>query len=197
MNKCIIASIVVLLKGYQRLKASSNSNKMHISSLKYVLGQTVRAYKVPKEQIFISQAAEIRWNDLTSSNINNFDYKQSFICDRLKQSITCKMYKGSQKNGQNVQINPNDKVCFNDMFHVDHIVPVKLIMDELLKLTQINSQNVSNILQKMYLCRMLKEEDRLLGRTSGRTLCYKNNIIKIYKTRGICVKNPNTGSSVP
>ena len=187
MNKCIIASIVVLLKGYQRLKASSNSNKMHISSLKYVLGQTVRAYKVPKEQIFISQAAEIRWNDLTSSNINNFDYKQSFICDRLKQSITCKMYKGSQKNGKNVQINPNAKVCFTDMFHVDHIVPVKLIMDELLKLTQINSQNVSNILQKMYLCRMLKEEDRLLGRTAGRTLCYKNNIIKIYKTRGICV----------
>ena len=172
MNKCIIASIVVLLKGYQRLKASSNSNKMHISSLKYVLGQTVRAYKVPKEQIFISQAAEIRWNDLTSSNINNFDYKQSFICDRLKQSITCKMYKGSQKDGQNVQINPNDKVCFNDMFHVDHIVPVKLIMDELL--------------------RMLKEEDRLLGRTAGRTLCYNNNINNIYKKRGICVIDPNT-----
>lgn len=102
------------------------------------------------------------------------------------------MYKGSQKNGQNVQIHPNDKVCFNDMFHVDHIVPVKLIMDELLKLTQINSQNVSNILQKMYLCRMLKEEDRLLGRTAGRTLCYNNNINNIYKKRGICVIDPNT-----
>ena len=192
MNKYIIASIVVLLKGYQRLKASSNSNKMHISSLKYVLGQTVRAYKVPKKQIFISQAAEKRWNELTNFDINNFDYKQSFKCDRLKQSITCKMYKGSQKNGKNVQINPNAKVCFNDMFHVDHIVPVKLIMDELLKLTQINSQNVSNILQKMYLCRMLKEEDRLLGRTAGRTLCYNNNINNIYKKRGICVIDPNT-----
>ena len=192
MNKCIIASIVVLLKGYQRLKASSNSNKMHISSLKYVLGQTVRAYKVPQKQIFISQAAEKRWNELTNFDINNFDYKQSFRCNRLKQSITCKMYKGSQKDGQNVQINPNDKVCFNDMFHVDHIVPVKLIMDELLKLTQINSQNVSNILQKMYLCRMLKEEDRLLGRTAGRTLCYNNNINNIYKKRGICVIDPNT-----
>ena len=197
MNKCIIASIVVLLKGYQRLKASSNSNKMHISSLKYVLGQTVRAYKVPKEQIFISKAAEIRWNDLTSSNINNFDYKQSFICDRLKQSITCKMYKGSQKNGQNVQIYPNDKVCFNDMFHVDHIVPVKLIMDELLKLTQINSQNVAKILKDMYLCRILKEEDRLLGRTSGRTLCYKKNIINIYNANNIFVIDPNTGLYVP
>ena len=192
MNKCIIASIVVLLKGYQRLKASSNSNKMHISSLKYVLGQTVRAYKVPKQQIFISKAEEKRWNELTNFDINNFDYKQSFKCDQLKQSITCKMYKGSQKDGQNVQINPNDKVCFNDMFHVDHIVPVKLIMDELLKLTQINSQNVSNILQKMYLCRMLKEEDRLLGRTAGRTLCYNNNINNIYKKRGICVIDPNT-----
>lgn len=197
MNKCIIASIVVMLKGYQRLKASSNSNKMHISSLKYVLGQTVRAYKVPQKQIFISQAAEKRWNELTSSNINNFDYKQSFKCDQLKQSITCKMYKGSQKNGQNVQIHPNDKVCFNDMFHVDHIVPVKLIMDELLKLTQINSQNVSNILQKMYLCRMLKEEDRLLGRTAGRTLCYKNNIINIYNANNIFVIDPITGLYVP
>ena len=107
------------------------------------------------------------------------------------------MYKGSQKDGQNVQINPNDKVCFNDMFHVDHIVPVKLIMDELLKMTQINSQDVSNILQKMYLCRMLKEEDRLLGRTAGRTLCYNNNINNIYNTRGICVIHPHTWLSVP
>lgn len=83
------------------------------------------------------------------------------------------------------------------MFHVDHIVPVKLILSELLNLKVINSLNVSNILQKMYLCRILKEEDRRIGRTSGRTLSYKNNIVNVYNIYGIIVKDPNTGSIVP
>lgn len=197
MNNCIIDTLVVLLKGYQRLKTTPGADPRHIASLKYILGQTVRAYKVPKSQTFISEEAEKRWNDLTSDIIDKFDYKQKFTCDRLSKATYFQIFKGSQKKGMPTLIKNGQQICFNDMFHVDHIVPVKLILSELLTLKVINSHDVCNILQKMYLCRILKEEDRKIGRTSGRTLCYKYNIVNVYNIYGIIVKDPNTGSIVP
>lgn len=189
VNNCIIDTIVVLLKGYKKLCATQNVNAQHISSLEYILGQTIRAYKVPDEKTFISEAAKDRWESLTSDDINKYDYNQKFTCDKLKKSTDFLLFTGSQNKGTLTTINPGDKICFNDMFHVDHIVPVQLIKEELhgLSMSQITAQKVGRILQKMCLCRILKEEDRKIGRTAGRTLDCKQTICNVYNPNGVFV----------
>lgn len=182
-NDYLIDAIVCLVNGCQAMKAARNGRQFN--DLKYVLGQSVRQYEVNPSQIHITQCAHARWKQLTTACIDNIWYSEVVTCDRLQKRTTFKLFKGSSKSGYKKSLHPNSKFRFNDMFHVDHIVPVKLIIEELLDLTNVNAQTVKAILDKMHLCRMLKEEDRKLGRTAGRSLCWQKVVIDVYNANGI------------
>lgn len=182
-NDYLIDAIVCLVNGCQAMKNAGNGRQFN--DLKYVLGQSVRQYEVNPSQIHITQCAHARWNLLTTACIDNFWYSEVVACDRLQKTTTFWYFKGSSKSGSQNNLQPGSKFRFNDMFHVDHIVPVKLIIDELLALTTVNASTVKDILDKMHLCRMLKKEDRKLGRTAGRSLCWQAVVHNVYNANGI------------
>lgn len=183
INSTIVQTIISLLNGFN----NPNNNLADISCLKYLLGQAIRAYEIPDANIHVSVEASKTWNLLTTCNIRNFGYREMFKCDRLLKASNFTLYKGSSGTGSPELIKPNDPVCFNDMFHLDHIVPVAVIIEELQKLSCITAPAVTSILEKMHLCYLLKEEDRRIGRTKGRTIDYLNTIKNVYNTKGIFI----------
>lgn len=182
-NDYLIDAIVCLVNGCQAMKNAGNGRQFN--DLKYVLGQSVRQYEVNPSQIHITKAAQGKWTHLTTACIDSFWYSEVVTCDRLQKRTTFELFKGSSKSGYQKSLHLNSRFRFNDMFHVDHIVPVKLIIEELLALTNVNAQTVKDILDKMHLCRMLKKEDRKLGRTAGRSLCWQDVVKDVYNANGI------------
>jgi hypothetical protein len=73
------------------------------------------------------------------------------------------------------------------MFHEDHVIPVSMIFAELKKSTDIKSDKIKCILDKMHLCIILKEEDRKIGRTKGRSMDFDKTISHVYKEAEICI----------
>lgn len=182
-NDYIIDAILALLAGYKDLSSGNQP------SFKYLLGQTIRAYIIPANQIHVSVGASQRWKELTSASIFDFTYDEVVTCNVLQTSVTYNFYKGSQKNGTPTQINPGDRFRFNNMFHVDHVIPVSLILNELIGLTAPYAQQVKNTLDKMHLCYILKDEDRKLGRIKGRTTDFQQTIKKIYNPQNVYILN--------
>ena len=70
---CLISTIKCILSGYKKLK--EEASKKEIDSLRYLLGQAIRQYDVPKENYHISQAAKERWDELSNDYILNY-YEQ-------------------------------------------------------------------------------------------------------------------------
>ena len=75
------------------------------------------------------------------------------------------LYKGADsKPSSFVEIRRGNKFIFNDIFHLEHMIPIHVIKEQLLALDSesLTKKNVEQILSKMYVCRMLKSEDRLI-----------------------------------
>lgn len=123
------------------------------------------------------------WSRLTSSDIRNFWYREAVECDVLEGKVILDRYVGnSSKPDKNNQITlyRDSTFCFREVFHVDHVVPVSLILEELVKLDCCTTERIQAMLDKMHICRILKEEDRRLGRTRGRTLDFEETIGNVY-----------------
>ena len=190
----IIDAILALLAGYKDLSSGNQPSKQDLHSFKYLLGQTIRAYIIPANQIHVSVGASQRWKKLTSASIFKFTYDEFVTCDVLQTSVPCNFYNGSQKNGTPTQINPGDRFRFNNMFHVDHVIPVSLILNELIGLTAPCAQQVKNTLDKMHLCYILKDEDRKLGRTKSRTTNFQQTIKNVYEPNKVFIYELQVGT---
>lgn len=186
-NKTIIESIQCLLLGYQNISSSPNPNKKDLNSLRYLIGQSIREYDIPNVNRHVSQAAQKRWDGLSTNNIFNYHYKDIVVCDRLSRSIKYELFEGANKKGKLTRLSKNSRFEFRKMFHEDHVIPVSLILDELLKLTKVNYSSIEKLLNDIHICVLLKEEDRKISRTKGRELCHLYNIKEIYNKNGIFV----------
>ena len=196
-NDYIIDAILALLAGYKDLSSANQpSSKRDHHSFKYLLGQTIRAYIIPVNQIHVSVGASQRWKELTSASIFDFTYDEVVTCNVLQTSVTYNFYKGSQKNGTPTQINPGGCFRFNDMFHVDHVIPVSLILNELTNLTAPCAQQVKNTLDKMHLCYILKDEDRKLSRTKSRTTDFQQTIKNVYEPNKVFIYELQVGTKL-
>ncbi len=187
-NNIIISTIKCILSGYKKLK--EEASKKEIDSLRYLLGQAIRQYDVPKENYHISQAAKERWDELSNDYILNYWYHKQVKCDKLTASKRYKLYKGSEKEGKEVLLHIGDSFVFREMFHEEHTIPVSLIMRELTDDPNISTKkDIKELLNRMHICIILKEEDRdinhYLGRTARRTLDFASNVKNIYDKRGI------------
>lgn len=129
-------------------------------SAKYLLAQVIRQLKIPDCNIFISRNAWERWKSLTDDNIMRKFYK-----DQVRAKIDCKLeqYIGNKKEPSNYKsVNSGNCFSFNDVFHDEHIIPIKIIIDQLCALSEsdLTYENVEKILKKICLCKILKSEDR-------------------------------------
>lgn len=187
-NNHIIKAVACLVEAYQGLEGNGTEQ----GGVKYLLGQTIRQYAIPAEKCHVSKAAMELWNELTSSDIRNFWYREAVKCDRLEGEKILPRYVGSKSEPEvdkPIILHHDSTFCFRDVFHGDHVVPVSLILDELVKLDCITIENVQAILDKMHVCRILKSEDRQLGRTHGRTLDFEETIRNVYLAKNVELYN--------
>ena len=115
----------------------------------------------------------------------NYHYRNWVVCDKLTESVKFGVFSGAKKIGIEKQFNKGDKFRFRELFHEDHVIPVSLILKEMIDNTPAKYEDIENLLNKMHVCVILKEEDRELGRTKGRTLDFKKTIDTLYKENDI------------
>lgn len=175
-NEYIIKSIACLAEAYKALEG----NRKDQNSIHYLIGQTIRQYKVPDNHIHVSEGALNLWNELTSARIENFEHRETIQCDKLVSNKKVDKCTGNSSKTTEAELHPNEKFCFRDIFHSDHVIPVSLIHNELIKLDSITEDNIKNILDKMHICKLLKTEDRSLSKTRGRTLDFEETIKNVY-----------------
>ena len=95
------------------------------------------------------------------------------------------MFKGANKEGEERELFPNDSFLFNELFHEDHVIPVSMILEEIVKLKTINKKTIIGKLKMMHICVILKEEDRKIGRTGNRSINFNQVIKDVYNKNGI------------
>lgn len=192
-NFYILQSISKLLEAYQILSTDKVCYAADITSIHYLLGQTIRAYKIPAANVHISEKAYEMWQQLTSESIDKYWYRETVVCNKLDpgKRIPASSFTGSSKNSKKITLQRGDKFCFRDIFHVDHVIPVQLILKALTTIDPKDTDAITSTLNKMHLCKILKSEDRSMGRTQGRTLDFTETITNVYNAHNIILHQPN------
>jgi hypothetical protein len=198
INNIVIDIIIEFIKATQKGEnrneriinyIDENKKDYTIYNTKYLLGQIVRQYKISKDKIHVSKAARELWDKLTTQNIFEFEYDEIVVCDNIKKDyIEVNLYKGAAKIPHSTkQIFMNEKIIFNDVFHREHTITIHDIINEMLKLRdkELNYTNISNILDKIHICYLLKSEDRSIKKGKSRGLEYLEVVEKYYKPNGI------------
>jgi len=180
----IIIEFVNAVKNEDRIEFEKNDKLYSIFSAKYLLGQIIRQYEIPKNHYYISKEAKAKWETLSNEDIWKYTHRNIVKCS-AKREIEIKIFNGNQKEPEVKKIKAGEKFVFNDVFHDEHIIPVNMIIKELKKIEKLSYSNVEEVLDKIYICRMLKEEDRSIEEKSKRPFDVKEVIDKIYKPKGI------------
>lgn len=186
-NEAIIKSIKILLEAFIANKAEDN--EVDNGSLSYLLGQLIRQYDIPKEHRHISKNAQARWDllNVTKGNIEDYHYKKKVTCNPSKP-MCFEFYKGAENKGESRTITKGSHFEFREMFHEEHVIPVSLIKKKLVDLNPINEKEIKELLEKMHICVILKDENRIINTMKGRTLDFEETIENVYKKAGISLK---------
>lgn len=180
-NDAIVDSILCLLKEYRKEMTAPNPNNADLNSLKYLINQTIRAYDIPKGNYHLSEGAYNRWKELSTEDIMKKHYKDKVVCDKLTGPVEYVLYTGASKTGTPTSLTKGSEFEFRKMFHEDHVIPVSMIFDEMVKMLVVDKQSIENLLNEMHMCVILKDEDRNIGRTRGRSLDFYTTIKNVYE----------------
>lgn len=181
-NDAIIDAILCLLKEYkaEAAKVETVTRKANLDSLKYLIVHSIRKYDVPARHRHVSKKAYARWVQLSDEDIMTKHYQDRVFCDKLAGIVRqYDLYKGAKKKGARQDVS-EEGFRFREMFHEDHVIPVSLIFNALIAMKTVNRKSVKELLNKMHICILLKEEDHELGRTKNRSLNYQETIRKVY-----------------
>ena len=158
-------------KGKEQSFIESEGKK--IWSAQYLLNQILRQYYIDDDHILVSKKAQELWDKIAvESDIKRFDYRKTFTS---KVDMEIEMFLGSKIEGAQTSIKQKQKVVWNNIFHDEHTVPLNVIIKELCAIEELDYENVSRILDKIYICKMLKKEDRGIKQKSNRG----SNVIEV------------------
>ncbi len=160
-----------------------DADYMAINSPDYLLGQILRQYHVKPSHYLISEAAVEKWKEISREPIFKYWYR-NMVTKETDGETEILRFVGSKKEGEKKIIHKGETFIFRDVFHDEHIVPISMVLDALCKLENPDYEKVKEILDKIYICRMLKTEDRHnITKKSKRSddLDYKKNIRDYYK----------------
>ena len=173
----IIISFVKACKN-DKEHAYVESNGKRIWSAYYLLNQILRQYYIDDNHVLISKKAQELWEKIAvEPNIKRFNYRNTFTA---KVNIDIDMYYGAKKEGVLTSVKKGQKVIWNKIFHDEHTIPVNIIIKELCSLDNLNYESVLKVLDKIYICKMLKEEDRKIIQKSDRPSNVIEVVEKIY-----------------
>ena len=183
----IIIEFVKAVNDSNSIKTFIGGKEYKICAAKYLLGQIIRQYEIPEDHYYISYEAEKLWGLLSNDDIWKYCYRAIVQCD-TNNNLIVKKYRNNEKNPSEQEIKHGDKFIFRDVFHDEHIVPIKVIIENLLSLTDLTYENVENILDKIYICRILKSEDRNIPQKSNRPFDFEKAKKEVYEPCNIALK---------
>lgn len=185
-----IENIIFLLNKIKLTYEESTDYEIHPGGAKYLLGQTLRQFILPKSKWYLSYQADFLFKKIrkkSNDKIFNYEWQKRVVHDN-DTPLEILSYKGASKTPTKRILHKGDYFNFRQVFHDDHIIPMKLITNELTELEEPNYANVMNILEKISICRMLKSEDRRIKERSSRPFSEQEVIEKLYLSYGIYIK---------
>ncbi len=189
----IIINLLQGIKSNNEIIETTNEKKvMSLRGCSYLLNQTLRQYNLPQEHYFISEKAFVLWKKISTDNIFNYTYR-----DKVVKNVDCEVlidkYKGSEKTPyqKELSIKKGSTFIYNDVFTDEHIVTVSNIIEEMLQLPTYDYVSIKSILEKIYICKMLKSEDHMIKNKRKRSTDYREVLIEDYLDAGIKIKDFN------
>jgi len=189
-NKEDVMHIIFLVNKMKENYEKKNDFGIHPAGAKYLLGQTLRQIILPQENIYLSHKADILWKKLrieTNDDISDYVWQKRVFNENLKD-IEVDTYKGASKTASGRTLSKGDYFHFREVFHDEHIIPMKLIIDKLFSLEELTHDNVMGIINKISICRMLKSEDRKIRERYKRPFSKSEVIEDIYLKYDIYLK---------
>lgn len=180
MNNEVLDIIISLVKGVKN-DGHIDSDGHVLWGCNYLLNQVLRQYDIPKDHYYVSERAAKLWESITSGKIMDYYYKCRVVLDKADGTVVLKCYKGASNSYTEWTPKKGEKLIYRDVFHDEHIVPINVLIKELVELTELNYENVLHILDKIRICKMLKEEDKEIVNRSNRSSDYKIAIAENYK----------------
>lgn len=189
----VLDLIIFWIKGIKNnfiLSDKFEDENLSIGNCGYLLGQTLRQYAVPEDHYFVSDEAYKLWLKIRTDSIFNYTYRDKIVKNN-DDVVFIDKYKGSERKPyqENVQLSIGDSFIFNDVFTDEHVVPINIIIKELISLQIYDYPSVKNILDKIYICKMLKGEDYRIAKRSKRSINYEEVINNDYIDAGIIIRN--------
>ena len=186
-DRILLNIIIEAVKG--ALGEIVDSQKDEKVNFQYLLGQSIRQWKIPSENWHTSKAALKLWALITDDEIQYRDYKETFIC-KCQPAIQVPTFLGTTRKFESVSLKEltskrivrgkekNDKkYVYNDIFITEHTTPVS---DVILALKEcyshhkesdsknLLSEEFATILNKIHKTHMLKIEDRRIEECQNR-----------------------------
>lgn len=169
----ILIGLIVGCQSNEDFIVGPKSHPCKMIGSRYLLGQSVRQFIVPEHHKCVSEAAQLKWEALkVEYPIFNY-WPNNPVYYRNTEPIKIKKFNGAHGNPyveEEVFLGDNKgRFQFKSVFHIEHIITINSIVDDLIKidLNQDSStiyDEISQILDKVYVCYMLKEEDRSLNK---------------------------------
>lgn len=189
----ILDIIVILLNGIKNnnklVDQSSIDGELKLNGCSYLLNQTIRQYQFPQSHYYVSEKAKKLWDTISSDSIFNYTYRDTVIKDVEGEVVIEKFRGGEGKPYATSKIKRGDSFVFKDVFTDEHIVTVSNIIDELLSLPEYSYESIENVLNKIYICKMLKREDRSIQSKKNRSTDYREVVVSEYDKVGIKLLN--------
>lgn len=186
----VLDTIILFIKAVKEKEniKSENETIPSIGNARYLLGQIIRQLRFDgdkyKDHYFVSKNAADKWKQISNKDIFEYYYRMTVYCEN-KEEIVIHKYKGSGKAFDELRIKSGDKFVYRDVFHDEHMIPVSDIIERLLALDEPNYENVGEILNSIYICKMLKDEDKKLKLKFHRPSDIRQVIEQVYKPAGI------------
>lgn len=186
----IIINLMSGIKSNNLLTSKLDNEKVELYNCRYLLSQVLRQYNLPLEHYLVSKKAYEKWSKIRSDNIFNYKYRDT-IYKTTDDYVVVDKYKGSNKEPyeKDVVVKKGESFVFNDVFTDEHVVPINIIIKELLSLKNYDYLSIKEVLDKIYICKILKEEDYMIKNKSTRSIDYREVIINDYYDAGILIKN--------
>ena len=165
-------------------------NNYQINSPRYLLNQILRQIQLPESNYFISERAKQKWLELSKENIKNYYYQKHVLCEN-NNPVIVKCFKSNSNNFAKKELVNGNKFVYKDVFHDEHMIPIDIIIKKLCEFYlsgQLNYNNVEQTINNIYICKMLKEEDRNIKIKYNRPFELEKVIQNIYLPAGIKIE---------
>src|SRR5574344_307917 len=195
----VLDVLISLIKGaksqWSGLQCDYEGKHYTLWGCSYLLDQVLRLYQIPDNHYLISKKAKDLWAKITTKPIKDFNYQRP-VTYEFEEPLKVKCFTGNGNSFSEKTLKQNDSFPYRDVFHDDHVVPLKLIIQELVNLDEISYETVLPILNKIYICRMLKEEDRALKNKTARANNYLDVIHHLYQEKGMVIYDLVSGEKI-